>query len=198
MKSVKLMNKEYLNQIIRERRAIFPAQYNDQPVSEELIKVLLENANWAPTHRLTEPWRFKVIRGAAKDRLGTFLSDTYTDITPEDSFSPFKHKKIKNNCSLASAIIAICMKRDDKERVPEWEEIAATSMAVQNMWLTCAAHHVGCYWSSPGFIKYMDEFFDFEEGEKCLGFLYLGNYEDDDSISSKRSPMEDKVIWLDQ
>ena len=29
------------------------------------------------------------------------------------------------------------MKRDLKESVPEWEEIAATAMAVQNMWLTC-------------------------------------------------------------
>jgi len=158
------MNKEFLNQIIRERRAIFPSQYNDKPVSKEFIKILLENANWAPTHRLTEPWRFKVIQGEAKDRLGTFLSDTYTDITPEKSFSPFKHKKIKDKCTAASSIIVICMQRDPKERVPEWEEIAATAMAVQNMWLTCTANEVGCYWSSPALIKYMNEFFEFEEG----------------------------------
>ncbi|MBW1294413.1 nitroreductase family protein [Aquimarina litoralis] len=191
------MDKEYLNQLIRERRSVFPAQYNDQPVSKEFIKRLLENANWAPTHRLTEPWRFKVVRGEAKDRLGVFLSDTYTDITPEESFSPFKHKKIKNNCSLASAIIVICMQRDQKERVPEWEEIASTAMAVQNMWLTCAANSIGCYWSSPALIQYMGEFFDLEEGEKCLGFLYVGNYDKEDDISSKRTNIDEKVVWMD-
>lgn len=191
------MNKEFLNQIIRERRAIFPSQYNDKPVSKEFIKILLENANWAPTHRLTEPWRFKVIQGEAKDRLGTFLSDTYTDITPEESFSPFKHKKIKDKCTAAGAIIVICMQRDPKERVPEWEEIAATAMAVQNMWLTCTANEVGCYWSSPVLIKYMNEFFEFEEGERCLGFLYLGNYNKDKTLNSKRNSIEEKVEWHD-
>jgi len=191
------MNSEYLNQVIRGRRAVFPAQYNDQPISKEFIEVLLKNANWAPTHRLTEPWRFKIIQGGAKERLGDFLSDTYTDITSDESFSPFKHKKIKNNCRMAGVIIAICMQRDPKERVPEWEEIAATAMAVQNMWLTCAAHEVGCYWSSPALIGYMDQFFDFEEGEQCLGFLYIGNYDKDEEITSKRRSIEDKITWYD-
>ncbi|AXT57901.1 nitroreductase [Aquimarina sp. AD1] len=191
------MNNEYLNQVIRERRAIFPSQYNNKPVSKEFIKNLLENANWAPTHRLTEPWRFKVVRGGTKDRLGSFLSDTYTDITPDDKFSPFKVKKIKDKCDASDTIIAICMQRDAKERVPEWEEIAATAMAVQNMWLTCASNNVGCYWSSPVSIKYADQFFELEEGERCLGFLYIGNYDKEDELSSKRNPVEEKVKWFD-
>lgn len=190
------MDAKYINTLIRNRRSVFPAQYNDVPVSQESIKILLENANWAPTHKLTEPWRFKVIQGATKDRLGTFLSDTYTDITPDDAFSAFKHKKIKNNCDAASAIIAICIQRDPKKRLPEWEEIAAVSMAVQNMWLTCTVMEIGCYWSSPVLIKYMDTFFDLDEEEQCLGFFYLGNYNKNEESSSKRNPIEDKVVWF--
>ncbi len=190
------MIKTDINEIIRSRRSIFPVQYNDKPVSKAFIEAILENANWAPTHRLTQPWRFKVVQGGAKDRFGTFLADTYTDITSDDDFSPFKHKKILNNCKLASAVIAICMQRDPKERIPEWEEIASTAMAVQNMWLTCAANGVGCYWSSPVLIKYIGDFFDLEEGERCLGFFYLGNYNMDEDISSKRDPMESKIEWM--
>ncbi len=189
------MTKVHLNEIIRNRRSIFPAQYNDKPITDAFIKSLLENANWAPSHRLTEPWRFKVVQGETKDRLGKFLSDTYTDITPDKDFSPFKHKKILKNCKAASAIIAICMKRDPKKRIPEWEEIASTAMAVQNMWLTCSANEVGCYWSSPVLINYVGDFFDLEDEERCLGFFYLGNYDTDESISSKRNPIEDKVKW---
>ncbi|MDH7445286.1 nitroreductase family protein [Aquimarina sp. 2201CG14-23] len=191
------MDTEYLNQIIRDRRAIYPAQYNDKPISKSFINVLLENANWAPTHRLTEPWRFKVIQGDAKSRLGDFLSNTYTDITSDEAFSPFKHKKIKNKCEAANAIIIICMQRDSKESVPEWEEIAATAMAVQNMWLTCSANNVGCYWSSPKLIDYMGEFLELNEGERCLGLFYLGNYDKDESLTSKRIPIENKVTWLE-
>ncbi len=191
------MSKDIINDIIRTRRSVFPTQYNDKPVSKEFLKSLLENANWAPTHKLTEPWRFKVLQGASKERLGTFLSDTYTDITSDENFSPFKHKKIINNCKSAAAIIAICMQRDLKERIPEWEEVASTAMAVQNMWLTCTAHQVGCYWSSPKLIEYMDNFFDFEEGERCLGFLYIGHYNQDEDLKSKRGLIDDKTQWLD-
>ena len=67
------MFKEDINEIIKNRRSVFPVQYNDIPVSDAFIKVILENANWAPTHRLTQPWRFKVLQGEAKDRLGVFL-----------------------------------------------------------------------------------------------------------------------------
>jgi len=183
--------------LIKNRRSIFPPQYNDVPITKEFIQLLLENANWAPSHRLTEPWRFKIIREQSKEAFGNFLADTYTDITPDSEFSVFKHKKIRANCTSASAIIAICMQRDPKERIPEWEEIASTAMAVQNMWLTCTAHSVGCYWSSPGLINYVGDFFEFEEGERCLGFFYLGNYDKELDFSSKRNPISDKTKWME-
>ncbi|WP_109851524.1 nitroreductase [Aquimarina sp. AU58] len=191
------MFKADINEIIRRRRSVFPAQYNGKTVSKDLIKMLLENANWAPTHKLTQPWRFKVVEGDAKDRLGVFLSDTYTDITSNEDFSPFKYNKIINNCKSASAIVVICMQRDPKERIPEWEEVASTAMAVQNMWLTCTANDIGCYWSSPKLINYMGDFFDFEEGERCLGFFYLGYYDEDEKNTSKRESIEDKVQWME-
>ncbi|KAA1244988.1 nitroreductase [Aquimarina sp. RZ0] len=191
------MGEEYLNKIIKNRRSVFPSQYNNTPVSKKFIELLLENANYAPTHRLTEPWRFKIVRGETKNNLGDFLSDTYTDITPEDHFSPFKHKKIQDKCNSADVIIVICFQKDLKERVPEWEEIAATAMAVQNMWLTCSVHQIGCYWSSPLLIKYMGDFFDFEEGERCLGFFYIGNYNKEEELTAKRKPINEKVQWLD-
>ncbi len=186
-----------INELIKNRRSVFPAQYNDNPISKKFIQTLLENANWAPTHKLTEPWRFKVVQADAKGRLGEFLSNTYTDITSDADFSPFKHKKILTNCNSASAIIVICLQRDPKERIPEWEEIASTAMAVQNMWLTCTANKIGCYWSSPKLIEYMGDFFDFEEGERCLGLFYIGNYDQEKEISSKRNPIDSKVQWVE-
>lgn len=190
------MNISEISELIKNRRSIFPPSYNGTPVSKEFVELLLENANWAPTHKKTEPWRFKVVYGESIEKLGTYLSDTYTDITPDDKFSPFKHKKIQDNCKAASCIIAICMQRDEKEHLPEWEEVAATAMAVQNMWLTCTAAQVGCYWSSPAMINYMNDFFDMEDGERCLGFFYIGNYNNEDEFVSKRGSIKEKTVWI--
>lgn len=180
--------------IIKKRRSVFPVQYNDEPISKETIEKLLEAANWAPTHKKTEPWRFKVLMGAKKEALGKFMSDKYQEVDPKPK--QLKIKKLQDNPVRSGAVIAICMQRDPNECIPEWEELAATAMAVQNMWLCCTEMGIGCYWSSPGLIKYIDEFFNLNEGEKCLGFLYMGYY-DNPVEPSTRTPIEEKVEWFD-
>lgn len=179
--------------IIKNRRSIFPVQYNDAPIAKEVIEKVLEAANWAPTHRKTEPWRFKVMQGETLEKLGLFLSLKYleTEANPKE----FKAKKLIENPKKAGAIIAICMQRDPMKSVPEWEEIAAVAMAVQNMWLACTELGIGAYWSSPGLIKHMGEFFDMNENEACLGFFYMGHY-DGEIPDSARTPIENKTVWL--
>lgn len=179
--------------LIANRRSVFPAQYNEKPIAKADIEQILQAANWAPSHKKTEPWRFKVVQGSKKAELGEFLSNTYIDITEKPK--QIKSKKLIENPKKAGAIIAICMQRDPNECVPEWEEIAAVAMAVQNMWLCCTELGIGSYWSSPGLIKYMDEFFDMQEGEKCLGFFYMGYY-NGDLPEATRGAIEDKVTWL--
>ena len=179
---------------IKKRRAVFPVQYNDKPISKEVVQQLLEAANWAPTHKKTEPWRFKVLTGESKNELGVFLSKKYQEV--EEQPKQVKIKKLQENPRRSAVVIAICMQRDPKESLPEWEELAATAMAVQNMWLCCTNMGIGCYWSSPGLIKYMDEFFKLKAGEKCLGFFYMGHY-DDDVPEGIRGPISEKVVWMD-
>mgnify|MGYP000462872014 CR=1 FL=1 len=180
--------------LIKKRRSVFPAQYIDKPIAKSDIDKILEAANWAPNHRKTEPWRFKVLQGESKEKLGLFLSLKYMET--EERPKEMKVKKLIDNPKKAGAIIVICMQRDPKESVPEWEEIAATAMAVQNMWLCCTEMGIGSYWSSPGLIKYMDEFFEMNEGEECLGFFYMGYYEGD-LPDVTRKPIEDKIVWAD-
>src|SRR5919201_2395146 len=43
-------------------------RFHIEPVSRNLIERLLECAVRAPNHKLTEPWRFAVLTGAARDR----------------------------------------------------------------------------------------------------------------------------------
>lgn len=180
--------------LIKKRRSVFPAQYNEKAIAKTDIERILQAANYAPNHKKTEPWRFKVLQGNKKAELGEFLSNTYIDITERPK--QIKAKKLIENPKKAGAIIAICMQRDPNESIPEWEEVAAVSMAVQNMWLCCTEMGIGSYWSSPGLIKYMHEFFNMNEGEKCLGFFYMGYY-DEEPLEVTRTSIEDKVVWMD-
>ena len=70
------------------------------------------------------------------------------------------------------AVVAVCV--NFSGLVPEWEEIAAVAMGVQNMYLTCTANNVGCYWSTPNTKDYIGDYLGLEENQKCLGFFYMG------------------------
>ena len=185
-----------ITQIIRQRRSIFPPTYTDQVIARELIDTILENANFAPTHQLTQPWRFRVITGDKRAPLGELLSGIYKEKAGEQ-FSEMKYNKMRNQPLRASHIIAICMKRDEANRVPEWEELAAVAMAVQNMWLTATELNIGAFWSSPRVIESpaVKPFLQLGEDETCLGFLYLG-YHNAPATEAVRTPIEEKVIWL--
>ena len=185
--------------LIRERRSIYPNMYSDEPVADEIIQEMLENANWAPTHRLTEPWRFVVFKGEGLKKLATFQSELYKELsTKAGNFDEAKFNKLANKPLLASHIIAIGMKRDPKASVPEVEEVSSVAMAVQNMYLTATAHNIGCYWGSGG-VTYKQEanaFFGLEEGDQLLGFMYVGNLKSDKWPAGRRKPIEDKVTWV--
>ena len=87
------------------------------------------------------------------------------------------------------------MQRDPKESLPEWEEIASVACAVQNMWLTATAYGIGAYWSSPKSIYGSSEFLGLKDGERCLGFFYMGYYHSKE-LKGIRKPIEDKVKWM--
>ena len=148
-----------INELVKNRRSIFPRTYNGEPIDRALIEQMLENANWAPTHKFTEPWRFKVFHSeVSRASLGDFLAETYKNTIDPEKFSQKKYEKSSNNPRRSGCVIAICYQRDPEASIPEWEEIASVACAVQNMWLTASAHGIGSYWSSPGFIKHIGPF----------------------------------------
>jgi hypothetical protein len=88
------------------------------------------------------------------------------------TFSGKKYNDIGFKINKADAVISIVV--NFSGMVPEWEEIAAVSMAVQNMYLTCTANEIGCYWSSPKIVDHLKESLTIEENQKCLGLFYMG------------------------
>lgn len=184
-----------IQDIIAERRAVFPRQYNQEEITHEEIETILKAANWAPTHKRTEPWRFKVLHTEQKRKeLGAFLSERYEATAKK--FSKRKQQGMKEKVEKSACVILICMQRDLKERIPEWEEVASTAMAVQNMWLTATQLKIGSYWSSPALIDEIGKFIKLEEGETCLGIFYMGKY-DGDLMEGRREDWKEKVSWIE-
>lgn len=189
---------EVLNEAIKNRRSIYTGMFGEGKVNDIIIEKMLDNANWAPSHKHTEPWRFIVFKGEGLKKLADFQATLYK-LKNSDEFDNAKFEKLKSKPLECSHVIAIGMKRDEKERVPEMEEICATACAVQNAWLTASAHGVGCYWSTGGVTFYEEAkaFFDLGEKDKLLGFLYIGTLKNNKWPVGRKQPWQEKVKWVD-
>ncbi|MFB9109460.1 nitroreductase family protein [Flavobacterium gyeonganense] len=185
---------------IRNRRSIFGDQFAKGELPDELLDEILINATWAPNHKMTEPWRFVVLRGKYLEKYGEYMANYYKDYYAKELTPEALDKKLdflRNYPLNAVCLIGIILVRNTKINLPEWEEIAAVSSAVQNMALTCTANNIGSYWSTKNVaIDYVSEF-GLAENEKSLGLLYLGYYAENLKISKKkRTPLSKKVIYL--
>jgi nitroreductase len=158
---------------------------------------MLENANWAPTHGMTEPWRFRVFTGQARRRLAQFLAATYQQLTPPESFKQKKYYSLLDNPLRAPVVIAIGMKRQEIEKITELDEIQAVACAVQNMHLTAAAHGLGGFWSTnaAAVSDHMRDFIGLGPKDRAMGLFYLG-HPAGGWPASTRQPIDEKVEWI--
>ena len=183
---------------IEDRRTIKPEQFSARKVHQELVEIIMNSAKWAPTHGLTQPWYFKVFVKAGIKRLATFQSERYKERTPHDKFVEAKYEKLRKRPMMASAVIAICMRRQETEKIPEVEEVESVACAVQNMYLTASAYGLAAYWGTGGltYTDEMKEFLGLGVRDKCLGFFYLG-YPAIAWPKGQRRPLEYYTDWVD-
>ncbi|HYH55877.1 MAG TPA: nitroreductase [Anseongella sp.] len=185
-----------INHIIRSRRSIFPASYTREDIPKEIIQAIVANANYAPTHKLTQPWHFRIFRKRGLESLANELGRLYRESTPPDRFLQAKYEATRDKVLQSSCVIAIVMKTHS-EKLPEWEELASVACAVQNIWLTATAYDVGAYWSSPGSIQQLGEFLELAPDEKCIGIFYMG-YHQEPPREAQRLPIEEKISWIEE
>jgi nitroreductase len=193
-------NPEWLNEVIENRRSVYQQQYSGEPVNDDIVHQMLKNANWAPTHKLTEPWRFVVFTGEGLEKLAQFQAELYKKVTTADSsFKEDRYQNLLTKPKLSSHIIAVGMKRDPKKSVPEVEELGAVFCAIENMYLTACAYGVGAYLSTGGvtYFEEAKEFFGLGADDKLLGFFHIG-MPNREMPKGKRRPIEEKVKWIGQ
>jgi nitroreductase len=186
-----------LKEIISERRTLKPQDYSSEKVDDQFIQQILEQANWAPTHGYTEPWRFVVYKEEGRNRLGEFLAK-YDQPDPEaEGFNAQRYQRLADRPMQASHVIGIAMAANTNPKIPEVEDLCAVAMAVQNMWLMSHALGLGAYWST-GKVAFSDEFrnfMGFDDSHQSLGLFYIGKPNRDNPQGRRISGIETKVRW---
>lgn len=182
---------------IRNRRSLNKLKQDAPP--KELIEKILEAGNWAPTHHGTEPWRFYVLTGESRTKLGEAMAmvrrDDLEDPNSQESTIILESEAKKP--LRAPVIIVVGVLPSDNPKVIEIEEFEAAGAAVQNMLLAAHSFGLGAKLRTGGaaYSEKVREFLGMHSRERILGFIYLG-YPDAIAPTSSRGPVTEKTKWL--
>lgn len=181
--------------LIRDRRSFTPEAFSSRRVHRDVVEEILRAGTWAPTHGMTQPWRFTVFLGEAVDELKEALPEWYTTFVG-DEVNEAKREKLKRRFETCNCVIGIGMVPDANQRISREDEEWAVASAVQNMHLMCTAYGLGAKWTTPGFMRLPEvrQAFGLPEGGEVMGLFYVG-YPAGNWPLSHRWPLEFVTRW---
>lgn len=184
-----------VREAIESRRTIGKVHPNQPP--REMIETILESATWAPNHRLTEPWRFVVLAGEARETLGDFMgAQNAAKFGDDDPNREIERARGAKKALRAPVVIAVGVEPSTASNVDEIEEVAAVACAAQNMLLTAHAIGLGAKWSTGAIVHNPEvkRWLGLSERAHLLGFIYIG-FPAMTSERSTRTPSASLTDW---
>lgn len=159
------------------------------------LELLLESAARAPDHGRLRPWRFIVIRGAARGRLGELMADQLRRRQPAATAESLQRERQKAlRAPLIMVVAAVC---SPAAKIPAIEQMLAAGAAAQNIMLAATALGFGAMWKT-GNAAYDDTVkaaLGLEVGAAIVGFLYLGTPSADAVPPPARGQWQDRVSY---
>jgi nitroreductase len=171
-----------LEEAIRTRRT--HKAYGAQAVDRQTLDELFELARWAPNHHLTNPWRFRVLGPAARERLKAAA----------DELDPGSGAKLER----APTLVAVSAVQCGDDPVADEEDVLATACAAYIVLLAAHGRGLAGYWRTPAVLRSAQggAALGVGDGERLLGLLHLGPARQEQRAPD-RTPAQDVVSYLD-
>jgi nitroreductase len=133
-------------------------EFGGAPLDRETLLELLDVARFAPTHHMTEPWRFRVLGPETLARL-------------QDAAGESEAKKLERAPTLVLASVAL-----SGELVQDEEDVCAGAAAIMLVLLAATERGLASYWRTPAILRSARgrEAAGVPAGERVLGLLHFG------------------------
>jgi nitroreductase len=183
---------------IHTRQSI--SRVKPDPVPRETIEKLLSAAVQAPNHYKVRPWRFVVMTGSSRERLGEVMAqaflDKFPDLPPDVQAKALEKERSKPLRS--PVLIAVGVDKPVESKVVEIENVCATAAACQNLLLAAHALGLAAKWRTgdPARDSKVKRFLGFEPDQHLIAFLYIG-YPEREAEPFERPSFEDRTVWMD-
>jgi nitroreductase len=173
--------------------------FRPEPVPRETIEQLLDCAVRAPNHKLTQPWRFAILTGAARNRFaelraGHRLKRFGNPSEPEALAAADKIRRETRD----TPVFVVVMSAVNPDEITSEEDYAASMMAVANLMVAAESLGLGTYLKTGGIMRdpAVLELARVPEAFRVVGIISLG-YPAGAEPPRRRKPAAELTEWVD-
>lgn len=180
---------------LRSRRSV--SALTDEVPSRRIVERIIEAAIWAPNHHLTEPWRFHVLAGEARQAMGDAIADALErDRDASDPVNAGEARSARGRLSRAPVVIVVSQK-GDPDPAADLEDYAACCCATQNLLLAAHAEGLAAKWRTGAMAGYpaAGEYLGLGERDRIVAYVYLG-YPSASAPPDSRARTAPPLEWL--
>jgi nitroreductase len=167
---------------LQTRRSVPPRWLGEPGPSAEELQTLLTVAARVPDHGRLTPWRFILIEGEARHRMGETLANAFKTDNPDADAD--KVAAERDRFTLAPLIVAVVSRASPHMKIPDWEQVLSAGAVCMNLLNAATALGYGAVWLT-GWAAYDRRVLDtlgLAPEERIAGFIHLG--------TSKEKPAE--------
>jgi nitroreductase len=168
---------------IRSRRSTAPI--TDEAPDDYALANFLAVAAHSPDHAGLKPWRLVSLRGQDRNRLGEALAAGFGDEPGTSAAAKTASKPLR-----APLLLGIIATPVQHPKVPEWEQIAAIAALITTLELVLFDAGWTAMWRTgpaTGLAEVRD-LMGVTEGERLLGWLYIGGTENSAPPTDRKDP----------
>ena len=160
---------------ILDRKSTPPRLMSDDGPSPADIRDILNAGMSAPDHGAVRPWRFVIIEGEDRTKLGEVFAEALKRRDPNASEEAVK-KELGRPLRAPTIIAILARITPDHPKAPAIEQIVATACASQNMLLAAEARGFGgiLLTGKNAQDPHVKAFFNLGVEDEIISFLYLG------------------------
>ncbi|NNM73272.1 nitroreductase family protein [Enterovirga aerilata] len=160
--------------LLARRRSVPPHLMTGPGPDEAELEALLTIAARVPDHGKLAPWRFIVIAGEARHRIGEAIAAAFQ--ADEPGADPERVATERNRLARAPLVVAVVSAARPHVKIPEWEQVLSAGAVCMN--LVVAANLLGyaTAWLTEwyGFDRRVLDVLGLRAHERLAGFIHIG------------------------
>ncbi len=179
-----------LIEFLLSRRSVLADAMSGPGPSDGELRQIVEAGMRVPDHGRLTPWRFVIIRGEARERLGAVMEAAFrrdNPDAPEQRVAREGQRFVR-----APVVVAVVSQVTTGHKIPEWEQILSSGAACQTMLIAALCMGYAAQWLTEWYAydPQVGKALGLEGSDRIAGFLYIGNAE---ATNERARPSYDDV-----